>query len=271
MRLVVGPEATSAAFIPAMREAREIEARARCMRSGRRRAVYRDAMRPLIVATLLLAALDLPAMAAADAFGSESIDIAPAPPPVGRLELTAGLGVTGLAVTGTPAGYGYDASRAPSVDASARLLFGDHDVLTFGLTARSFFHQGRGFGRQGWGWRVVGGDLMATGRTLFPCMSSGDLEVHFGVNLGLSVAHLDAGTGRGPMNVDVELREAVAGELDHVAVGVVFGLDLSVHLRALILGVAVDNRQLWGMRTQAKRSVANTVGLRVGWALDRRY
>ncbi|MEM1416474.1 MAG: hypothetical protein AAGH15_16305 [Myxococcota bacterium] len=215
----------------------------------------------------------VPALAAADVqtLGQAHVRVRPAPKPLSHLELFAGLGITGRATSGTPTGHRHDYGYAPMTEAGARFLFGDHEAVALGFMTRGYFFQGPGFGRRGYGFRTFGGDLVAAGRFLFPCMSGSRHRVYFGSSLGLSGAYLDAGLGVGGNNEGLALRRAAARELDHGALGFVFGVDLAVHVRGAFVGVGIDTRQLFGLRTPAARTTMNVATLRVGWALDRRY
>jgi len=216
----------------------------------------------------LLAALW--AMASATASADYAHLYEPARVGLNQFEMVAGFGVVGRMSSGRElVGYGYDHEAAPATDLSFRFLFGDNRYVRAGFTLRGGHQRGRGFGRQGHAYGITTGELMVTARTIFPCMSNGERAIFFAANVGVSTAYHDASSGRGPMNSDVVAREAAVSDYDHTAVGYVLGVDLSMHVRHFLVGVAADLRQQFGVGT-GDRHFAPSLMLRVGWALDLR-
>ncbi|MAC25966.1 MAG: hypothetical protein CMN31_07355 [Sandaracinus sp.] len=185
------------------------------------------------------------------------------------LELSLGLGVLGQSTSGTPLDdHGYDRAPGPVTDLQARLIFGRDRYVRHGLLLRGAYTAGRGFGRQGYGFRFGIADLGYSMRALLPCMSSAARQVFLTGTLGLSGGWADAGTGRGPMGIDENERRLAADELDHAALGWLFGVEGSVHFGRFLVGASLDLRQHFGIDTEADRTFLAQAMLRVGGAFD---
>ncbi len=186
------------------------------------------------------------------------------------LELTLGIGVMGHDTTGVPlAGYGYDGEPGPAADAAIRLLFGTNNYFRHGFMVRGTYFSGRQFGRDGYGFRLGLADLTYTARTLLPCISNRDgVRFYASASLGVTGGWANAGTGRGPMNADIVAREAAAEDLDHATLGFVMGGTAELHYGKLLVGISVDMRRLWAVRSELDDHWVRSGALRIGYRWD---
>lgn len=203
------------------------------------------------------------------------------PPPWERdeggavLELAIDLGLLDRGTTGIGdplLDQGYDHGGGPVAGIGARLLFpfADGDYFHHGATLRLSHHGGGSFGlseRVGFVWTSL--DATYAFRTNFPCMSDDDRKVYLTGLVGVTGTRADAGTGEGPRDEHWNQRVAASTELDHLALGPMLGLDLSVHFGALLAGVMLDLRQIFALgEGPISRSTVATGTLRFGVAID---
>lgn len=187
------------------------------------------------------------------------------------LELWGGVGVAGHNTTGVGAPldeYGYARSPGPGAEAGLRMLFGTNRYFRHGLTLRGTYQAGRRFGRDGYGFRFGLADAGYTFRTNLPCMSDGKRQFYAGGTLGVTGGYADAGTGRGPMDVNENARNSASTTLDHVALGWVLGGHIDVHYGPMLVGLSIDLRRLYGLETSADRHMVSSAMLRAGLAFD---
>ena len=71
------------------------------------------------------------------------------------------------------------------------------------------------------------------------------------------------------MNADILVREEASSELDHVALGWVAGIDLSLHQGPFLIGIALDLRTHYGIATPASMHFVPSAMLRLGWSIER--
>ncbi|MEM9066977.1 MAG: hypothetical protein AAGE52_00685 [Myxococcota bacterium] len=187
------------------------------------------------------------------------------------LELSAGIGVLGHNTTGVGdplLDYGYDREAGPVADAKLRFVFGSNRYFRHGVTFRGGVQRGRAFGRDGFGYRWGFADVGYSFRTILPCMSSQDRRIYAAATLGISGAHADAGTGRGEMGTDANLRRAASDEFDHWALGWVLGGEIEVHFKHFLIGLDIDMRRLYGLDTAQDRTMLSSAVLRLGIGFD---
>lgn len=187
------------------------------------------------------------------------------------LELWGGVGVAGQNTNGVGAPlteYGYARSPGVGTEGGLRVLFGHNRYFRHGLTLRGTYQAGRAFGRDGYGFRFGLADAGYTFRTNLPCMSDDKRQFYAGGTLGVSAGYADAGSGRGPMDENENARNTAANTLDHAVVGWVLGGHIDVHYGALLVGLSIDLRRLYGPDTVADRHLVPSAMLRAGLAFD---
>lgn len=191
------------------------------------------------------------------------------------LELTVPISVADRSTTGTGEellGYGYDDQTGLVTGAEVRLFargFGRYARI--GVVAGAQHHAGRVLGLDGsYALRTTVIDAGVAVRTIFPCVSDEETRWHLSAVLGVMGVHADAGEGvDGEVNGDRYAERVEASErLDHAGLGWRFGVDLSIHLRNLIVGFGFGARQYFGIVAPVSRGWIVDIGLRVGGRID---
>lgn len=174
---------------------------------------------------------------------------------IDSFQLGAGLGIVDRGSTGVGAPlleYGYDHEGGLLAEAALRVYFYDSwDFLRHGFQIRYSYTAGQtlGLDSYGFGYSIVDATYLL--RTNLPCMSSEDIKYYVSGYLGLSGGYANASTGRGERDDRWNERVAAEGELDHHALGAVFGLAMDVHFGPAYLGIQVDLRQHYGLTSSS--------------------
>ncbi|MFK7991908.1 MAG: hypothetical protein AB8I08_38175 [Sandaracinaceae bacterium] len=168
-------------------------------------------------------------------------------------------------------GYGYDAQSGLSAGADARLYYGFNRYFAVGPMVAGAHQAGAMMGAvDGHAFRLTTMDAGLAARTLFPCMSGGDIRVHMSGILAVSGVHADAGLGNGGQDngPDLAVRRDASESLDHAGLGWRFGLDLAVHVQNFVIGGGLGVRQYFGIDSPVARGWTMDVGMRVGGRID---
>jgi len=170
-------------------------------------------------------------------------------------------GTTGV---GAPLlGYGYDHGGGLLLGAGLRAYFDiDGRYFHHGVALR-FGHQPN----DGIAWSQL--DLAYVFRTELPCMSDDERTFRLSGLVGVTGAYAEAGTGRGGMDEQWNLRLAAAEELDHHSLGGLLGVGLDLHGGPFVVGVLVDIRETFALGDgPASRSFVATGALRAGVEIE---
>lgn len=218
-----------------------------------------------------LAVLTLAPLAAADPVQTHDVLLAVEPErgPRPSLALVSSFGALSHATTGTVASYGYDTATAPSLGLSARLLFPMPGCrcLAHGVELGYQGASGPSFGlAHGAAYTQHLVDASYAMRVELPCLRRGDRRWWVSGALGLSVRVADAGTGDRPLDDGAAMNErgAFASRYDHAAMGWRLGGAMDVTFGRMLVGVALELRDLYGIDTELRRTTMMGASLRVG-------
>jgi hypothetical protein len=185
------------------------------------------------------------------------------------LALVTSFGALSHATTGTVANYGYDSATAPSLGLSARLLFPMPGCrfLAHGVELNYQGAAGPSFGlAHGAAFTQHLADASYAMRVELPCLRRGDRRWWITGTLGLSVRIADAGTGDRALDDGSAMNErgAFANRYDHAAMGWRLGGAMDVTFGRVLVGVALDLRDLYGIDTELRRTTMMGASLRFG-------
>ncbi|MFO0627534.1 MAG: hypothetical protein U0325_18145 [Polyangiales bacterium] len=218
-----------------------------------------------------LAALTLAPIAAADPVETDHIRLAVEPErgPRPSLALVSSFGALSHATTGTVANYGYDTATAPSLGLSARLLFPMPGCrcLAHGVELGYQGASGPSFGlAHGAAYTQHLADASYAVRVELPCLRRGDRRWWVTGALGVSVRIADAGTGDRARDDGAAMNErgVYANRYDHAAMGWRLGGAMDVTFGRMLVGVALDLRDLYGIDTELRRTTMMGASLRFG-------
>lgn len=218
---------------------------------------------------LTLSLLTFPSLLRADPPGSHDITLAVEPSRERRPSLAV-LGAFGLlahATTGTIPRDGYDSGSAPALGGTARLLvpLAGCRCLWHGAELNYAWSSGTSLGLErssAWTQHTV--DASYAMRVELPCLRSGDRRWWVTGSLGLSMRRADAGMGDGEDPSRANERASLAARYDHTALGWRLGGEMAVTFGRLLVGVALDLRDLYGIDTELRRTTVMGAALRVG-------
>jgi hypothetical protein len=185
------------------------------------------------------------------------------------LVLAGSFGVLHHATTGTAPTDGYDTASAPSLGATARLLFPLHGCpcLWHGVELNYAWASGTRFGiDRDAAWTQHNMDASYAVRTELPCLRRGDRRWWVTAAAGLAVRVANAGLGDRATDDTERLNERTlnATRYDHTAMGWRVGGELSVTFGRMLVGVALDLRDLYGIDTELRRTTVMGAALRIG-------
>jgi hypothetical protein len=218
-----------------------------------------------------LCVLTLAPRVGADPIRTDEITLAVERPqgPRPALTLVTSFGALAHATTGTVARYGYDSATAPALGVSARLLFPMPGCrcLAHGVELNYQGASGPDFGLgHGAAFTQHIADASYAVRVELPCLRRGDRRWWVTGSLGLSMRIADAGTGDRPLDDGALLNErsGYAARYDHAAMGWRVGGAMDVTFGRMLVGVALDLRDLYGLDTELRRTTVMGASIRVG-------